>query len=142
MPEQLPQELAGLVTRTETLALPFAVSLGARFAHLIKAFAEDYDGAIPSAASLRSLVGYLEANTSMPSPEITLTPTGDWVGEWFGPQSRRIAIEFMDTGTARILVVWPNSRHPDRIDRLVMTTTVDALAETLRPLSPYTELAA
>ncbi len=138
----LPNDLATIIARTEALSQPYAVRLAGRFSYLVEAFAEDYDGALPSWQSLNSMVDYLVQNSAIPCPEVTLTPTGDWVGEWLGPQRRKLAIEFLASGAARILVSWPNLRHPERIDRLVMTTTIDALVDTIKPLAPYTELAA
>ncbi len=133
--------LEAVIRRLQSSQLPFNVRLAARIEHLAAAFADDYGGHL-SVRSLAGLIDFLEAAPPSGYPDLTMTPAGDCYAEWHGLQGRKVAIEFLDSGDARYLLFHPNPRHPQRVDRLTGTTTIDALAETMAPLAPLTGLAA
>ena len=137
-----PPHLDALVQKLDATALPYKDRLVARIGHLSAAFAEDYDGRLLSAHSLTGLIEFLESSPSSGYPDLTATPAGDAYAEWHGPQGRLLTIEFLASGDARYLLFRPNPKHPQRVDRLTGTTTIDALPETVAPLALMTGLAA
>ena len=139
---EMPDDIEAVVRRAEGIQRPFAKELASRFVHLTIMFAEDYDAATPSARSMSELVDFLDSRPELPYPDVTLTPDGDCYAEWRGVPKRKLSIEFLGSGDVRYLLSWQNTRHPDRTDRLVVTTTADALGETFGPLAPLTGLAA
>lgn len=136
------KSIEAVLLRLAGTHLPFKARLAARIEHLATAFADDYDGQALSARSIDGLIDFLEATPPSDYPDLTVTPAGDCYAEWRGSQGRKVAIEFLESGDARYLLFRPNPRHPQRVDRLTGTTTIDALAETMAPLAPLTGLAA
>ncbi len=117
--------------------------LSRRIAILREAFAEDYPGQRLSVRSVRALIDFLELLDTPPGyPEVTATPAGDLYAEWRQGDGRHVSIELLDSGEARWLVLGPNPRHPERVDRLVGMTTSDALRDTIGPLVHLTGIAA
>ena len=141
-PTKMSTSLEAALRRLQGTQLPFKARLAARIEHLAAAFADDYDGLTLSARSIAGLIDFLEAAPPSGYPDLTMTPAGDCYAEWHGSQGRKVAIEFLESGDARYLLFRPNPRHPQRVDRLTGTTTIDALAETMAPLAPLTGLAA
>jgi hypothetical protein len=142
MTDQTAPQLDAALRRLGTAQLPFSARLADRIKHLAGAFAGDYDGRQLSVRSVAGLLDFLESTPPSDYPDLTLTPAGDCYAEWHGSQGHKVAIEFLDSGDARYLVFRPNPKHPQRVDRLTGTTTIDALAETMAPLAPLTGLAA
>lgn len=134
--------LDSVLNRLHGTQLPFNARLAERIKHLSVAFAEDYDGRQMSAHSIVGFIDFLESAPPSGYPNLTLTPAGDCNAEWHGSHGRKVAIEFLDSGDARYLLFRPNPKHPQRIDRLIGTSTIDALAESMAPLAPLTGLAA
>lgn len=113
-----------------------------RISFLCEAYAEDYGGAVLSSRSAAACVEFLEAEPTVPYPDLTATPSGDLFAEWRGLERRTLSIEFLDSGEVRFLLMWPNSRHPSLLDRISGRTTADALGRTLMPLVHLTGMAA
>jgi hypothetical protein len=134
MTDSTTPDLVAVMSRLHATHLPFKTKLADRLANLATLFSDDYDGRELSTRSVTGLIDFLEASPQSGYPDLTLTPAGDCYAEWRGPQGRKVAIEFRDSGEARYLLFRPNPRHPQRIDRLTGTTTIDALAETMAPL--------
>ena len=129
-------DMTTVLSRLLATPLPFKARLADRIANLAAVFPDDYDGRQLSARSASGLVDFLEAGPPSGYPDLTLTPAGDCYAEWRGPQGRKVAIEFLDSGEAHHLLFHPNPRHPQRIDRLAGTTTTDALPETMAKAGP------
>ena len=113
-----------------------------RIVALQDAYAADYDGKSLSIDSLAAIIDYLETSPAVPYPDLTVTPDGGMYAEWRGADGKKLAIEFMDQGEVRFLVLWPNPRHPHLTDRLWGRTTADALGLTMAPLAHLTGQAA
>jgi hypothetical protein len=84
--------------------LPFKVRLADRIANLAATFSDDYDCRPLSARSAAGLMDFLEAAPLSGYPDLTLTPAGDCYAEWRGPQGRKVAIEFLDSGESHYLL--------------------------------------
>jgi len=138
----MPPHLDTLIRRLQATSIAYQTRLAERIIKLSTAFAEDYEGHTLSAQSLAGLVDFLEASPASGYPDLTATPAGDVYAEWHGPEGRRLTIEFLASGDARYLLFRPNPKHPQRVDRLTGTTTIDALPETVAPLALLTGLAA
>ncbi len=117
--------------------------LSRRILQLCDVFAEDYPGRRLSSRSVHALIDFLELLSLSPEyPDVTVTPAGDLYAEWRRQDGRHVTIELLDSGEARWLVLGPNPRHPERLDRLTGTTTSDALGETIGPFAHLTGMAA
>src|ERR1700751_1261720 len=127
MTESTTPDLAELMSRLLATQLPFKNKLMDRIARLVSAFSEDYDSRQLSIRSVAGLIDFLEAAPRSGYPDLTLTPACDCYAEWRGSEGRKVTIEFLDSGEARYLLFRPNPRHPQRIDRLIGTTTTHAL---------------
>ena len=134
--------LDALLRRIGASGLSFKARLADRISAVSAAFAEDYDGRGLSVASVDALLAYLETSPAFTYPDLTATPAGDIYAEWRGADARILTIEFLASGEARYLILRPNPRHPQRVDRLTGTTTADALPEIIAPLAHLTGLAA
>ena len=137
-----PTTLEHVLSRLRASSIACKGRLEERIVKLTAAFAEDYDDGALSACAFSGLVDFLEACPSSGYPDVTATPAGDVYAEWRGPHGHLLTIEFLDSGEARYLVFRPNPKHPQRIDRLNGSTTIDALSETVAPLALATGLAA
>ena len=119
--------LAPVLTRLQATQLPYRDRLAQRIEHLAGAFSDDYEGRPLSVRSMAGLIDFLQTVPPSGYPDLTLTPDGDCYAEWRGSQGRKVAIEFLDLGVARYVLFRPNPQHPNRIDHLAGTTTIDAL---------------
>src|SRR6266850_1793155 len=100
-------DVATVLSRLLATQLPFKARLADRIATLATAFSDNYDGRQLSARSAAGLIDFLEAAPPSGYPDLTLTPAGDCYAEWRGPQGRKVAIEFLDSGEAHYLLFRP-----------------------------------
>ena len=135
--------LKSALQRLEASSHSWKDRLSKRIAELGVVFAEDYPGKNLSARSVDSFVLFLDLLPRSPDyPDVTATPAGDIYAEWRRVNGRHFTIEVLDSGEARWLVLSPNPRHPERVDRLTGSTTADALGEAIAPLARLTGVAA
>lgn len=79
--------------------------------------------------SLRCFYKFLERNSTLKLPAITLSPDGNIYASWRGDEGRLFSVHFLADGDVRFVIFRPNRRHPRRKTRVSGATTFDVLLE-------------
>lgn len=129
--EQIPELILRLTT---DLPVPYRESLANSLLTLFHDAKEDDPKSIGIAVdSLRYFYSFLQSNTNLKCPTISLTPEYNIYSTWREAKNRLFSIHFLPNGDVRFVIFKPNDRHPERKIRISGTATTDVLKETVAP---------
>ncbi|TRZ92042.1 MAG: hypothetical protein D4R88_01035 [Methanosarcinales archaeon] len=83
--------------------------------------------------SLRFFYSFLQSNTKLTCPTISLTPEYNIYSTWRREKNRLFSVHFLPNGDAHFVIFKPNDKHPERKIRISGTATTDVLRETVAP---------
>jgi hypothetical protein len=113
--------------------IQFANELAVRLDFLRDAVNEDSDEIPISTESLRNFISFLRKTPNLKYPNVVLTPSNEIRAQWRTASNRHFAVVFLPTEETRYVIFTPNSKEPDKIDRLSGITSVGSLMETVQP---------
>lgn len=127
------KELSDLISQIRDLTeARHAERIALRLDYLRNNFAEDEAGERDiSADSLRDFIKFLNLHPNIRYPEITLTPSGNVYIRWKGEHKSLFSILFLSSQNVQFVVFAPNERHPEIINHISGTETVDTVLEKL-----------
>lgn len=94
---------------------------------------EDTDCIGVDAESLRNFISFLQSNTNLKFPNISLTPEYKIYASWRGNKNQVFSVHFLQNGDTRFVIFKPNKKHPKQKIRLSGVATTDILMETVSP---------
>jgi hypothetical protein len=129
------EQLQELILRLKTsLSIPYRESVANSLVTLFRdAKEEDPTSLGIAVGSLRYFYSFLQSNTKLKCPTISLTPEYNIYSTWRGEMNRVFSVHFLPNGDARFVIFKPNDRHPERKIRISGTATTDVLMETVAP---------
>lgn len=108
--------------------------LARRLEALLEAMQEDGEAwAAESPESLRRMLLFLESVPSFRYPTLTVTPSATFRAQWTERENAHFALDFLADGRVRFVVFCPESRHPERVQRLSGITGWDSVMELVEP---------
>jgi len=130
--EEQVQELI-LWIRT-SLFIPYRENLANRLVTLLNDAKEEDSASLGIAAgSLRNFYNFLQLNTNLKCPTISLTPEYNIYASWREDQKKLFSVLFLPNGDTRFVIFKPNDLHPERQVRISGTSTTDILMATVAP---------
>lgn len=118
--------------------LRYGKQLAHRILEIEEALKEDQEEPITlDAASLQSLIEFLEANPRVARPQLAASRTGYLIAKWAGPERRKMVIHFYADGKAEYCQFAPNPKHSDKQDLDTSLTTADALGAKLARIGAF-----
>ena len=127
------EEVQRLISQIKiSLSLRYREKLANRFVTLFKdAKEEDTDSPGIAVNSLRNFIKFLQLNSNLKCPSISLSPEYNIYASW-KDECRVFSVHFLPNGEVRFVVLKPNNRYPERQIRVSgTTTTTDILMETV-----------
>ena len=129
--EWLPELILRL---TVYLPVPYRESLANSLLTLFHdAKEEDTNSPGIAVGSLRHFYSFLQSNTKLKCPTLSLTPEYNIYSTWREEKNRLFSVHFLPNGDARFVIFKPNNKHPERKIRISGTATTDVLKETVAP---------
>jgi len=117
-----------------SLSIPYHESLANRLVALFNDAKEEDSASLGIAVgSLRNFHNFLQSNTNLRCPTISLTPEYNIYASWRLEENRVFSVHFLLNGDTRFVIFKPNDRHPERQIRISGTATTDILKETVSP---------
>ena len=128
------EEVQRLISQIKiSLSLRYREKLANRLVTLFKdAKEEDTDSPGIAANSLRNFIKFLQLNSNLKCPSISLSPEYTIYASW-KDECRVFSVHFLPYGDVRFVILKPNYRHPERQLRISGTTTTDILMEMVLP---------
>jgi hypothetical protein len=124
-----------LIVRIRTsLSVSYAERLVNRLLTLFNDAKEEDSASLGIAVgSLRTFYDFLQLNTNLKYPTISLSPEYNIYASWKVGQNRLFSVHFLPNRNARFVIFKPNDRHPELQIRISGTATTDVLMETVCP---------
>jgi len=128
-------QLQDLIFRIRTsLCISYRESLAKRFVTLINdTKEEDFTGVGIAVGSLRNFFNFIQLNSNLKCPTISLTPEYNIYASWRIEQKQVFSVHFLPNGDTRFVIFKPNDLHPERQIRIFGTATTDILMGTVAP---------
>jgi len=128
------EEVQRLISQIRiSLSLRYREKLANRLVTLFKdAKEEDTDSPGIAVNSLRNFIKFLQLNSNLKCPSISLSPEYNIYASW-KDECKAFSVHFLPNGDVRFVILKPNYRHPERQIRISGTTTTDILMEMLLP---------
>lgn len=128
------EEVQRLISQIKmSLSLRYREKLANRLVTLFKdAKEEDTDSPGIAVNSLRNFIKFLQLNSNLKCPSISLSPEYNIYASW-KDECRVFSVHFLPNGDVRFVILKPNYRHPERQIRISGTTTTDILMEMMLP---------
>jgi len=130
------KEIDNLIYKVgDVLHAPFTPRLVSRL-ELLAAEPDEPDEQPMAPDSLRNFIDFLSKFLrevpELTYPDIVLSFSGNIGAQWRKSQTEQFFAEFLSNGDVRCLVFTPNPKHPNKIIRASVTTSVDLLLDTVR----------
>ncbi len=129
--ELLPELILQL---TSSLPVPYRISLANSLLTLLRDAKEEDPKSIGIAVdSLRYFHSFLQSNTKLKCPTISLTPEYNIYSTWRRGKDQLFSVHFLPNGDAHFVIFKPNDKHPERKIRISGIATTDVLMATVAP---------
>lgn len=114
--------------------LDYSKRLANRLKYLLEVSLEEYPDEVSiSSESLKNCLNFLQTTSDLRYPDIVLSPSKNIRAQWRAGPNKHFAVEFYPTGDAHFVVFSPDSSHPEKSKRLSGVTSIETLAETVKP---------
>lgn len=123
-----------VVSLRATPGLLYRERLARRLEFLLAAMEDEGEAwSDDSPESLRRMMLFLQSEPSLGYPSVTVTPSATFRAQWTTDRTRHFAAEFLANGEVRFLVFGPDSRHPDRVQRVTGMANWQSLMHVVEP---------
>ena len=120
------KKLDELIGYAGTLKLSYASRLAARLRALADAAIEEAPDQSPmSIPSLQGLLRFLQGKEKIRYPDLTLSHNGNIRAQWSESKDRHLMVEFLDNGSARLVVFGPDPKNVGSTVRVSMNERID-----------------
>ena len=109
--------------------IPYSREITDKLNYLFDAVNDDPEEDPISPESMKSFISFFKRTPNLKLPEIVLTPSNEIRAQWRVSNNRHFAVVFLPNEDVRFVLFKPNSKDPDKIDRMSGMTSVDSLFE-------------